>query len=208
MGKGVWRMTVRGVTEADTTEHEHMLLLGTLELSLWFSHFCIQCSAHSRCSVIVFWMKLMCFCHFKGMGAHKDLGTGKREMKAGLEKAVVPLEILGPQIQSESITSLSNRSNSKWIQGACVSGPMETGSFRSRLASPVSAHAPDSFGSSLNPPTGSHVDLCWVPLEGWCSRAWTVELGLWVLDPNNFFFSPSNLRLFGYSTSWDQWGLR
>ena len=34
MDKGVWRMTVRGVTEADTTEHEHMLLLGTLELSL------------------------------------------------------------------------------------------------------------------------------------------------------------------------------
>ena len=34
INKGIWRMTVRGVTEADTTEHEHMLLLGTLELSL------------------------------------------------------------------------------------------------------------------------------------------------------------------------------
>ena len=30
----VWRMAVLGVAESDATEHEHTLLLGTLELSL------------------------------------------------------------------------------------------------------------------------------------------------------------------------------
>ena len=30
----VWRMAVHGVAESDVTEHEHMVLLGTLELSL------------------------------------------------------------------------------------------------------------------------------------------------------------------------------
>lgn len=73
----------------------------------------------------------------------------------------MPLEMPGPQIQSESITSLSNWKQQQQLQGACVSGPMETGSFRSRLVSAVSTHAPAGFGSSLNPPAGSsHGDLC------------------------------------------------
>ena len=46
---------------------------------LSLQHF--QCTAHSRRSIIVFHMKLMCFCHFKGMGSHKDLGTGTRKGK-------------------------------------------------------------------------------------------------------------------------------